>query len=103
MDSRDILELFNVAELEQNTIDFEIDVIYNIDMINILMNSRDISMAEKMYSVPQAARLLGVSPMTMQKIIDAGEIAAYQIGGRWKVPESAITRYLQEHSNQPRS
>lgn len=58
-------------------------------------------MPEKMCSIPEAGRRLGVSPSTVQRIINSGELLAYLIGKQWKVPESAIDEYLRARSNQP--
>jgi excisionase family DNA binding protein len=57
----------------------------------------------KLYTVPQAAELLGVSCKTVRRLIDAGELAAFQLkrsgGGRRgtsiRIGEDELRRFLE--------
>lgn len=46
--------------------------------------------APRFYSVAQAARMFGMSPMTLYRAIAAGEFPAVRIRGRLIVPAKAI-------------
>ena len=54
---------------------------------------------EKLLRVPDAARRLGISPQTLKRMIEAKRIHAVKVNFQWRVPESAVVRYLEEHSN----
>jgi excisionase family DNA binding protein len=47
-----------------------------------------------MLSVAEVAERLGCSPDTVQRLIAAGELPAYRIGGRLKVNEADLAEYL---------
>ena len=46
--------------------------------------------APRFYSVAQVARMLGMSPMTVYRAINAGEFPAVRIRGRLIVPAKAV-------------
>lgn len=46
--------------------------------------------AEKMYSVDEAAEILGVHPMTIRKWLPVGKIRGVKVGRLWRIPESAL-------------
>lgn len=45
-------------------------------------------------SVGCVSRNLGVSPTTIRRYIRDGKMKAYRIGGRWRVPETAMEAFL---------
>ena len=51
--------------------------------------------AEKMYSVEQAAEILGISPLTMAKWLRAGKIRGVKMGRLWRIPESSLDEAAQ--------
>jgi excisionase family DNA binding protein len=46
-------------------------------------------------TVPEAARLVGVSPRTYYSAAARGEVPAIRIGRRLVVPEAALRRFLE--------
>ena len=46
--------------------------------------------APRFYSVSKAARMFGISPMTLYRAINAGEFPAVRIRGRLIVPAKAV-------------
>lgn len=51
--------------------------------------------AEKMYSVDEAAEILGVHPMTIRKWLPVGKIRGVKVGRLWRIPESALDEIAQ--------
>lgn len=55
-------------------------------------------MPERLYSVPEAAALIGVHVETLRIYLRRGEIQATKLGGinnpksRWRIPQSEIDR-----------
>jgi excisionase family DNA binding protein len=47
-----------------------------------------------LYSVPEAARLLGVGRTYMFRLIAAGEIESIKVGKLRKIPRDALGRYI---------
>ena len=50
----------------------------------------DVQAAPRFLSVPQVARMLGMSPMTLYRAIAAGKFPAVRIRGRLIVPMAAL-------------
>jgi excisionase family DNA binding protein len=50
--------------------------------------------APQTYSVPEAARLLGIDPRTLRTAAAAGEIRCFRLGRRWLVPVIEVDRLL---------
>ena len=51
------------------------------------------------FSVSEVARLLGVSPKTVRRWINAGKLGATKIEGMWKVPRRELIEFVGERSN----
>lgn len=49
----------------------------------------------RFYSVPQAARMLGMSPVTLYRAIRAREFPAVQVRGRLIIPAKAIDAMIE--------
>lgn len=60
---------------------------------------------EKLYKVREVAERLGVALNTVRNAIEAGHLTAYLLPGKgrgtYRIPESAIARYLDQHVYQP--
>ena len=55
-------------------------------------------MSEQMLSVGEAARRLGVTPVTVQRWVDAGNMSALRtMGGHRRIPATEVRRLLAEH------
>lgn len=55
-------------------------------------------MTFNLLAVPEAARALRISKVTMWKYVNAGAITSVRVGGRVFVSESAITEYVQRNT-----
>lgn len=53
-------------------------------------------------TVTEAAERLGVSRVTVWRMIQRGELVAYKIGGRWILEAGDVARYLDRVRNVPR-
>lgn len=53
-------------------------------------------------TVTEAAERLGVSRVTVWRMIQRGELIAYKIGGRWILEAGDVARYLDRVRNVPR-
>jgi excisionase family DNA binding protein len=53
-------------------------------------------------SAPEAARILGVHPNTLYKLIHAGSIPAFRLatGGRWRLKRTTVLEWLQDKEAQ---
>jgi excisionase family DNA binding protein len=56
----------------------------------------DIAGSRLLYSVAEAARLLGVGRTYMFRLIAAGEIESIKVGKLRKIPRDALGRYIDE-------
>ncbi len=45
----------------------------------------------------EAARRLGVDPDTLKRRIVRGELCAVRVLGRWRIPESVVRSFVEEH------
>lgn len=53
----------------------------------------------KLYSIPQAARLLGIGKSTLYRLIDSGKIGTIpSIGKQPKIPNIELERFIQENT-----
>lgn len=50
---------------------------------------------EAVYTVSEVARILRVSPRTVYKIIQAGELQAIRVRGQYRITADALQIYLQ--------
>lgn len=46
------------------------------------------------YQVKAVARMLNVSPATVYRLINRGELGCWRVGSSIRVPESAVRAYL---------
>lgn len=54
------------------------------------------NIAEKLlYSIPEAAEMLSVSPRVLERLIADGEIDTVKIGRRRLVPSEALAEYVE--------
>jgi excisionase family DNA binding protein len=60
------------------------------------------SSKSSLWSRKDVADYLGVSPLTVLRMIQNGDLPAYKVKGQWKIKEEDVEQYLQTHSNQPR-
>ena len=50
-----------------------------------------------MLSLREVADRLGVSQMTVRRLIRRGELIAVKVGGQYRVSEESLQRYILEH------
>jgi excisionase family DNA binding protein len=60
------------------------------------------SAKSRLWSRKDVADYLGVSPLTVLRMIQNGDLPAYKVKGQWKIKGEDVEQYLQDHSNQPR-
>ena len=60
------------------------------------------SAKSRLWSRKDVADYLGVSPLTVLRMIQNGDLPAYKVKGQWKIKEEDVEQYPQDHSNQPR-
>ena len=51
-------------------------------------------MAEKLYSVEEAADTLGISPLTLGDWLRGGKIVGTKIGRKWRITESDLQAFI---------
>lgn len=51
---------------------------------------------DKMLNVREVGKILGISKMTIYRLIKEGKFPAYKIGNSIKILESELDRYLKE-------
>jgi excisionase family DNA binding protein len=58
---------------------------------------------EKVLTVGQAAKLLGVGPKTLSAMIRAGKVPGFRIGvrGYWRIRQSDIDNLMDSQKSQP--
>ncbi len=54
-----------------------------------------------LYTVQEVADALRVHARTAYRLITGGEIKAVKIGSQWRIPESALTEYIEEGLKRP--
>lgn len=47
-------------------------------------------------SPSEVCSCLNIGRNTMYKLLQNGKISAFRIGNRWKIPESSITKFINE-------
>jgi excisionase family DNA binding protein len=55
-----------------------------------------------LYTAAEVAEVLRLNPQVVQRKLQAGEIPGYRIGRDWRVEESQLRGWLEQHSNQRR-
>jgi excisionase family DNA binding protein len=56
---------------------------------------------EKMYTPEELASELRMHPYTVRRFLREGRFkGAFQVGRHWKIPESAVTAWINEHQRQ---
>lgn len=50
---------------------------------------------QKYYKRLELARILSVNPMTIYRLIRTGKLEAVKVAGDYRIPEKAVTNYLQ--------
>jgi len=53
--------------------------------------------AEKLYSVEEAAELLGISPLTLGNWLRAGKITGTKIGRKWRITDSDLQAFIEKN------
>jgi excisionase family DNA binding protein len=60
---------------------------------------------EKLYKIREVAERLDVASNTVRNAIESGHLVAYLLPGKgrgtYRIPESSIARYLEQHVYQP--
>jgi excisionase family DNA binding protein len=60
---------------------------------------------DRLYKIREVAERLDVAPNTVRNAIESGHLSAYLLPGKgrgtYRIPESAIARYLEEHVYEP--
>jgi len=57
----------------------------------------------EMLDLQETAKRLGVSRVTVYRLVRKGQLRAHRVGKAWRVAEEAIAEYLQRTSNVPRA
>ena len=60
-------------------------------------------MTEQLLTAERVAELTGLSRRSVYRAVDAGELDAYRLRGRVRIPEAALKRWLEAHRVAPRS
>lgn len=55
----------------------------------------------RLYSLKQAAEILGASTRTLMRYFADGRLAGQKVGGRWKVSQAAIAEFLGHAKTKP--
>jgi excisionase family DNA binding protein len=81
MDKSDIYLQRKIGELERRIEKLEAQLIaYTTNPVN----------TGEYYTVPQMAKALNVSPLTVRRKIQSGQITAQKIGKYWKIPKTEL-------------
>ncbi len=59
-------------------------------------------MNERLLSAEQVAELCGLSRRSVYRAVDTGELAAYRLSNRVRIPESAVEAWLAANRVRPR-
>ena len=54
----------------------------------------DIKIKEHMFTIAEVAEALSVSRRTVERLIQRGELRAYQVGGQKRIPPVAVEQML---------
>ncbi len=47
-------------------------------------------------TIEDVAEILRVSTSTVRKLIDAGDLKAFKVGGQWRIRRSDLDRYIEK-------
>lgn len=50
-------------------------------------------------TVEELMELLHIGKSTVYQLLDSGEIRAFRIGRKWKIPKEAVCEYIQRKTN----
>lgn len=53
----------------------------------------------KLYTLPQVAKILGITDRTAWNYVKAKKIKAVKIGGKWKISEDNLREFINGGSN----
>lgn len=53
---------------------------------------------QKYYKRTELAKILSVNPMTIYRLIKTGKLEAVKVAGDYRIPETAVTSYLQANN-----
>jgi excisionase family DNA binding protein len=56
---------------------------------------------ENMVGIPRIAQLLDKSPDTIYRMVHAGDIPGFKVGGEWRFFESAVIAHFQTPKSDP--
>ena len=48
---------------------------------------------EKFFTVKEAAEFMRISPLTVNRVLNSGELKGYKFGGQWRIEKSDILKY----------
>lgn len=69
-------------------------------LLQYLVMSGGVEMAEELLTVLQAASYLQLSDKTIRRLINNCQLTAFKVGNRsWRIKRSDIEAYLQAHTN----
>ena len=51
----------------------------------------------RVLTLSQAAKLLHVSPRTLDRMIYKQELPSFKVGGQWRLPESQLNEWIERH------
>jgi excisionase family DNA binding protein len=54
--------------------------------------------SSRIWTKKEVAQYLGISEITVLRMIQSGDVPAYKVRGRWRLKEEDIECYLQERS-----
>ena len=67
------------------------------------IKSMSAQLQERYFSVSEAAELLKVHRNTVGRYIKDGRLPGYRVGNQYRIPESTLTRFMEETGDQRRS
>jgi excisionase family DNA binding protein len=56
----------------------------------------------RLFTLPQAAKLLHVSLRTLDRMIHKQELPAFKVGAQCRLPESQLTEWIERHEQSAR-
>lgn len=56
---------------------------------------------ENLMTLKEVAKLLRLSPQTLYKMLEQGEIPAVKIGSQWRFDREQLKSWLSNHSSEP--
>jgi excisionase family DNA binding protein len=61
------------------------------------------SMTEKIYTVKEVAEFLRVTPRTVWKMINQGELEAFQVRGDYRIKQSTLDAFMEKRPKKEES